>query len=158
MRTFQKTSLFGGRSALDNILIGLELRAKQTPLQIMLGMQTSPAAVAAITGTTRTTLEGYRFGTVAVAGALAVEVVALHDAGEPLALADAGDVDPLSCREHVGREQLLQLLHGSAEEAFDRSIDVVVSRLRHKVEDDPRNPRMLKTIRGAGYMLTPGDR
>ena len=57
----------------------------------------------------------------------------------------------------LGREQLLQLLHGSAEEAFDRSIDVVVSRLRHKVEDDPRNPRMLKTIRGAGYMLAPGD-
>jgi two-component system, OmpR family, response regulator len=57
----------------------------------------------------------------------------------------------------LGREQLLQLLHGSADEAFDRSIDVVVSRLRHKVEDDPRNPRMLKTIRGAGYMLTPGD-
>jgi branched-chain amino acid transport system ATP-binding protein len=38
VRTFQKTSVFGGRSALDNILIGLELRAKQTPLQIMLGM------------------------------------------------------------------------------------------------------------------------
>jgi len=57
----------------------------------------------------------------------------------------------------LGREQLLQLLHGSSEEAFDRSIDVVVSRLRHKVEDDPRNPRMLKTIRGAGYMLTPRD-
>jgi DNA-binding response OmpR family regulator len=57
----------------------------------------------------------------------------------------------------LGREQLLQLLHGSSEEAFDRSIDVVVSRLRHKVEDDPRNPRMLKTIRGAGYMLTPSN-
>jgi branched-chain amino acid transport system ATP-binding protein len=38
VRTFQKTSVFGGRSALDNILIGLELRATQTPLQIMLGM------------------------------------------------------------------------------------------------------------------------
>jgi DNA-binding response OmpR family regulator len=57
----------------------------------------------------------------------------------------------------LGREQLLQLLHGSTDEAFDRSIDVVVSRLRHKLEDDPRNPKMLKTIRGAGYMLTPGD-
>lgn len=57
----------------------------------------------------------------------------------------------------LGREQLLQLLHGSPEEAFDRSIDVVVSRLRHKIEADPRSPRMLKTIRGAGYMLTPGD-
>ncbi len=57
----------------------------------------------------------------------------------------------------LGREQLLQLLHGSTDDAFDRSIDVVVSRLRHKIEDDPRNPRMLKTIRGAGYLLAPGD-
>jgi DNA-binding response OmpR family regulator len=53
----------------------------------------------------------------------------------------------------LGREQLLQLMHGTAEEAFDRSIDVHVSRLRHKLEDDPRNPRLLKTIRGVGYML-----
>jgi len=57
----------------------------------------------------------------------------------------------------LGREQLLQLLHGSTDDAFDRSIDVVVSRLRHKIEEDPRNPRMLKTIRGAGYLLAPGD-
>jgi DNA-binding response OmpR family regulator len=57
----------------------------------------------------------------------------------------------------LGRELLLLLLHGSTDEAFDRSIDVVVSRLRHKIEDDPRNPRMLKTIRGAGYLLTTGD-
>jgi branched-chain amino acid transport system ATP-binding protein len=38
VRTFQKTSVFGGRSALDNILIGLELRATQTPFEILLGM------------------------------------------------------------------------------------------------------------------------
>jgi len=57
----------------------------------------------------------------------------------------------------LGREQLLQLMHGSAEEAFDRSIDVVVSRVRQKLEQDPRNPRLLKTIRGVGYVLTPGD-
>lgn len=54
----------------------------------------------------------------------------------------------------LGREQLLQLVHGSAEDVFDRSIDVHVSRLRHKLESDPRTPRMLKTIRGVGYMLT----
>jgi len=57
----------------------------------------------------------------------------------------------------LGREQLLQLLHGSSDEAFDRSIDVVVSRLRHKIERDPRNPQMLKTVRGAGYVLTPTE-
>jgi branched-chain amino acid transport system ATP-binding protein len=38
VRTFQKTSVFGGRSALDNVLIGLELRATQTPFEILLGM------------------------------------------------------------------------------------------------------------------------
>jgi len=58
----------------------------------------------------------------------------------------------------LGREQLLQLVHGTADEAFDRSIDVLISRLRAKIEPDPRTPRLLKTVRGVGYMLTPGDR
>jgi two-component system, OmpR family, response regulator len=55
----------------------------------------------------------------------------------------------------LAREQLLSILHGSSDLAFDRSIDVHISRLRHKLGDDPRSPRILKTIRGAGYMLTP---
>jgi DNA-binding response OmpR family regulator len=56
----------------------------------------------------------------------------------------------------LSREQLLDLAKGSAEESFDRSIDVHISRLRQKLSDDPKNPRLLKTIRGAGYMLTAG--
>jgi DNA-binding response OmpR family regulator len=53
----------------------------------------------------------------------------------------------------LSREQLIELAGGSAEEAFDRSVDVHVSRLRQKLGDDPKNPRMLKTVRGAGYLL-----
>jgi DNA-binding response OmpR family regulator len=53
----------------------------------------------------------------------------------------------------LSREQLLQLLHGTTQESFDRSIDVHVSRLRQKLEADSRRPMLLKTIRGAGYML-----
>lgn len=53
----------------------------------------------------------------------------------------------------LSREQLIALLHGSPDETFDRSIDVHVSRLRHKLEEDPKNPRWLKTMRGVGYML-----
>src|SRR4051812_20442577 len=53
----------------------------------------------------------------------------------------------------LGREQLVDLVRGSAEESFDRSIDVHVSHLRQKLGDDPRNPRLLKTVRGVGYML-----
>jgi DNA-binding response OmpR family regulator len=56
----------------------------------------------------------------------------------------------------LDREQLLRIVHGTSDESFDRSIDVVISRLRQKIEDDPRNPRWLKTIRGAGYVLTAG--
>jgi DNA-binding response OmpR family regulator len=54
----------------------------------------------------------------------------------------------------LSREQLMELARGSAEESFDRSIDVHVSRLRHKLGDDPKRPRLLKTVRGAGYLLS----
>jgi DNA-binding response OmpR family regulator len=57
----------------------------------------------------------------------------------------------------LSREQLLDIAKGSAEEAFDRSIDGHISRLRQKLGDDPRHPRMLKTVRGAGYVLAAGE-
>ncbi|MEP6652293.1 MAG: response regulator transcription factor [Myxococcales bacterium] len=53
----------------------------------------------------------------------------------------------------LSREQLLDLARGSGDEAFDRSIDVHISRVRQKVETDPRHPRLLKTVRGLGYTL-----
>ncbi len=53
----------------------------------------------------------------------------------------------------LSREALLDLAKGSAEDAFDRSIDVRISRLRQKLGDDPKRPRLLKTVRGAGYVL-----
>jgi len=59
------------------------------------------------------------------------------------------------CGKVMSREQLLELVKGSAEDAFDRSIDVQVSRLRSKLGDDPRHPRLLKTVRGVGYLLAP---
>ncbi len=52
----------------------------------------------------------------------------------------------------LSREQLMELARGAADEAFDRSIDVHVSRLRQKLGDDARAPRLIKTIRGAGYL------
>lgn len=53
----------------------------------------------------------------------------------------------------LSREQLLEIVKGDASEVFDRAIDVRVSRLRQKLGDDPKNPRLLKTVRGLGYML-----
>jgi DNA-binding response OmpR family regulator len=57
----------------------------------------------------------------------------------------------------LSREQLLDLARGSADEAFERSIDVQISKLRQKIGDDARRPRYLKTIRGAGYVLAIRD-
>lgn len=53
----------------------------------------------------------------------------------------------------LSRDQLLDLTSDRGSEPFDRSIDNQVSRLRRRLEDDPRNPRWIKTVWGAGYML-----
>lgn len=53
----------------------------------------------------------------------------------------------------LNRDQLLDAARGRAAEAFDRSIDLLVSRLRQKLQEDPRLPRLLKTVRGEGYLF-----
>lgn len=58
--------------------------------------------------------------------------------------------------EHVlTRDQLLDLARGVSHSAYDRSIDVLVGRLRQKLEVDVKNPSMIRTVRGAGYVFTP---
>ncbi len=57
----------------------------------------------------------------------------------------------------LSREQLLDALKGAEYESFDRSIDVHVSKLRAKLEPNPKAPRYLKTIRGVGYVLLRED-
>jgi two-component system phosphate regulon response regulator OmpR len=63
----------------------------------------------------------------------------------------------LALAEHAGRvmsrDALMDLIKGEAIEAFDRSIDVHVSRIRAAVEDDPKKPRRIITVRGAGYVF-----
>jgi two-component system phosphate regulon response regulator OmpR len=53
----------------------------------------------------------------------------------------------------MGREALTELLHGTNWEPSTRSLDVIVSRLRHKLGDDPQNPRYLRTVRKSGYLF-----
>ena len=52
------------------------------------------------------------------------------------------------------RDMLMDLLRGRQAGPFDRAIDVAVSRLRRKLEDDGRNPQVIKTVRGGGYVLS----
>ena len=53
------------------------------------------------------------------------------------------------------RDQLLTLTRNREWEPYDRSIDIRITRLRRKVEEDPARPRAIKTVRGAGYMYVP---
>jgi two-component system OmpR family response regulator len=55
----------------------------------------------------------------------------------------------------LSRDQLLDLTRGRDAIPFDRSIDIQVSRLRRKIEVDPKEPEIIKTVRGTGYTFTP---
>lgn len=53
------------------------------------------------------------------------------------------------------RERLLDLAQARDSEAFDRAIDVRITRIRRKIEPDPAHPRVIRTVRGAGYVFSP---
>jgi len=55
----------------------------------------------------------------------------------------------------LSRDQLLDLTQGRSAGAFERSIDILVSRLRRKIEADPHQPSIIKTVRSGGYLFTP---
>ena len=56
-------------------------------------------------------------------------------------------------RRILSRDQLLDLTRGATHDAYDRSIDVHISRLRLKLEDDPKNPTVIRTVRNVGYIF-----
>ncbi|MDP1897870.1 MAG: helix-turn-helix domain-containing protein, partial [Sulfurimicrobium sp.] len=53
----------------------------------------------------------------------------------------------------LSRDQLMDLLQGRETDPFERSIDVQVSRLRHRLADDAKEASIIKTVRGEGYIL-----
>jgi DNA-binding response OmpR family regulator len=55
----------------------------------------------------------------------------------------------------LSRERLLDLANARDPDAFDRAIDVRITRIRKKIEPDPAHPRIIRTVRGAGYMYVP---
>jgi DNA-binding response OmpR family regulator len=80
-----------------------------------------------------------------------------EDGGEEVSFSQAeGEVLRLfleNPRRLLSRAQIQEALGGAAGESFDRAIDVRVSRLRAKLGDDPKEPRLVKTIYGAGYLF-----
>ena len=70
----------------------------------------------------------------------------LGEAGKHRSTLDAYSIDLL--------DQLINMTHGRTAGPFERSIDVLVSRLRQKLEKDPKSPSMIQTVRSEGYMLS----
>jgi two-component system, OmpR family, response regulator len=58
-------------------------------------------------------------------------------------------------RRVLSRERLLDLANARDREAFDRAIDVRITRIRRKIEPDPAHPSVIRTVRGAGYLFSP---
>ena len=88
---------------------------------------------------------------------LDLDTRSLTKAGEPIALT-TGEFAVLKVfarfpRVPLSREKLMELARGREYEAFDRSLDVQISRLRRKIEADPARPRLIVTERGAGYLF-----
>lgn len=88
------------------------------------------------------------------------------DTATRVLLAPDGVVTPLSGGEFrllrilldhpnrvLNRDQLTEMIHGREAEAYDRAIDVQISRLRQRLRDDSREPLLIKTVRGEGYVL-----
>lgn len=77
--------------------------------------------------------------------------------GNEIALT-TGEFDLLHALLHqpnlvLSRDQLMNNMHGRAAGPFDRAIDVQIGRLRRKIEADPANPQLIKSVRGAGYLF-----
>src|SRR6266850_4736778 len=84
----------------------------------------------------------------------------LRSADNTLVLLSGGEFDLLlAFAEHpqrvLTRDQLIDFARGSMHVAYDRSIDVQVSRLRHKLEKEPKNPVLIRTVRNGGYVFAP---
>jgi two-component system OmpR family response regulator len=92
----------------------------------------------------------------------------VFDVGRRELLGDGGVAVPLSTGEFdlllalvehsqrtLSRDQLLDLARHRAANAFDRSVDTQVSRLRKKIERDPADPKIIQTVWGGGYIFTP---
>jgi two-component system OmpR family response regulator len=82
----------------------------------------------------------------------------LRSAKNTLVVLSGGEFDLLlAFAEHpqrvLTRDQLLDLSRGATHAAYDRSIDVQVSRLRYKLEMDPKNPVLIRTVRNGGYIF-----
>jgi DNA-binding response OmpR family regulator len=132
-----------------------ELRELLARIRSVLRRSATPAAAPAPTGSASGRPQ-IRFGT----KWLDIDAQVLRD--------DEGNEHPLASSEFallkafaenpkrvLTRERLLELAEARDREAFDRAIDVRITRIRRKIEPDPAHPSVIRTVRGSGYLFSP---
>jgi len=110
-----------------------------------------PALVADTTGGRVLVFDGWR---------LDIAKRELRNADGELVLLSSGEFDLIQAfaerpQRVLTRDQLLDLARGRAAVLYDRSVDIQVMRLRRKIERNPKEPQLIKTVRSGGYMFTP---
>src|ERR1700750_3343575 len=141
----------------DYVAKPCELRELMARIRSVLGRRTPAKATAEVASAKTAKDQLVRFGT----KWLDLEAQALRD--------DEGNEHPLTASEFgllkvfaanpkrvLSRERLLELANARDAEAFDRAVDLRIMRIRRKIEIDPTKPAVIRTIRGGGYMFSPG--
>jgi two-component system OmpR family response regulator len=129
-----------------------ELRELLARIRVVLRRGIAPAAAAPAPATR----PAVKFGT----KWLDVEARVLRDEGgneHPLASSEFALLKAFAenPKRVLTRERLLDLAEARDREAFDRAIDVRITRIRKKIEPDPAHPSVIRTVRGAGYLFSP---
>ena len=148
--------IISGRAQVQDRIAGLELGADDyitkpfDPAEVVARIRARLRSPRAAPGATRTArFNGWtaHFDRYALIAADGTETTLSHAEAELLRLFLA------SPKRLISRAQMLDALGGTAGESFDRAMDVRISRLRTKLGEDPKNPRLIKTIYGAGYIF-----
>lgn len=147
--------IISGRAQVQDRVTGLELGADDyiikpfDPAEVVARIRARLRSTKAqVTGTTAE-FNGWtaQFDSYTLIDEAGIETPFSHAEGEVLKLFLN------SPKRLISRTQMLDTLGGTASESFDRAMDVRISRLRTKLREDPKNPRLIKTIYGAGYIF-----
>ncbi|OED48479.1 response regulator transcription factor [Leisingera sp. S232] len=149
--------IISGRAQVQDRVTGLELGADdyitkpfdpaEVVARVRARLRSGPRSAAPACETARFAGWTAHFDRYVLEDAQGVEVPFSHAEGEILRLF----LD--SPKRLISRAQMQEMLGGAAGDSFDRAMDVRISRLRTKLREDPKNPRLIKTIYGAGYIF-----
>ncbi|MFT6023515.1 MAG: two-component system OmpR family response regulator [Ascidiaceihabitans sp.] len=148
--------IISGRAQVQDRVTGLELGADDyiikpfDPAEVVARVRARLRSTKPVAQTTNTaTFNGWRaeFDSYMLVDAAGEHTPFSHAEGEVLRLF----LD--SPKRLISRAQMQENLGGAAGESFDRAMDVRISRLRTKLREDPKNPQLIKTIYGAGYIF-----